>query len=221
MTKAKSKKTDGDELFRILKAGNERNLKAEDAEKLGEIFDRSPGMVERLGNIAARAKEAIVNSSMNNSYLVREASKRKLILLRDSLGWAEASELEKILIEQICLNWFRLNVLECAHSSAFLQDSSLVHQVHIDKFLTQAQKRYLRAVESLAKVRKLLAEADFRQQQANEKRAKAAKITGKTVNYLTTGTMQPINGEDWQPSHKVLNVLNAFSEGLGDNTLKS
>ncbi len=32
--------------------------------------------------------------------------------MRDNLGWSEASEIERILIEQVCLNWLRLNLLQ-------------------------------------------------------------------------------------------------------------
>lgn len=105
--------------------------------------------------------------------------------MRDKLGWNNSSQLEKIIIEQVCLNWLRLNALELTHDQKTRESHTLAVGEHWDKLLTQAQRRYLRACESLAKVRKLLAEAELKEQQARNKRSKSATVANKLLKDLT------------------------------------
>ena len=101
--------------------------------------------------------------------------------MRDKLGWKDSSQLEKIIIEQVCLNWLRLNALELTHDQKTRESHTLPVGEHWDKLLTQSQKRYLRACESLAKVRKLLAEAELKEQQAQNKRSKSTLIAQQVL----------------------------------------
>jgi len=75
-----------------------------------------------------------------------EATKRKVAEMRDQLGWKDSSRLEKIIIEQVCMNWLRLNYLELVHEQKNRESHTLAVGEHWDKLLTQAQKRYLRGV---------------------------------------------------------------------------
>ncbi len=105
--------------------------------------------------------------------------------MRDNLGWSAASEIERILIEQICLNWLRLNLLESIHFIKTTGSHSSEHGIYWEKRLSGAQRRYLRACESLAKVRKLLAEAELKEQQARNKRSKSTVMATKLLKDLT------------------------------------
>lgn len=84
---------------------------------------------------------------------MQESYRQKLKAMRDGLGWQTASEVEKILIEQICLNWLRLNFVEIVHRVKTAAGVTIDWGIYWDKVLDSAQKRYLRACESLAKVR--------------------------------------------------------------------
>jgi hypothetical protein len=50
-----------------------------------------------------------------------ESVKKKLANMRDELGWENASEIEKLLIRQVCLTWIRLYYLERLHHSKTMQ----------------------------------------------------------------------------------------------------
>lgn len=166
----------------IFQAANKEKPKPEDVKALKQLFDESPYIWQQVGNLAARVEESIIETQSGKSHLVIEATKRKIAEMRDQLGWANSSELEKIIIEQVCMNWLRLNHLESVHEQKMRESHTLPVGEHWDKLLTQAQKRYLRACESLAKVRKLLAEAALREQQARNKRSKSAAIAGKILS---------------------------------------
>ncbi len=74
--------------------------------------------------------------------------------LRAELGYDCAPALEKALIEHIILCWLRLGEAEIRHSAVTL-DNSLKTLNFMDRRLTAAHKRFTRACESLARVRRL------------------------------------------------------------------
>ena len=170
----------------IFEATNKENPKPEDVEALKKVFEESPYIWQQVGNLAARVKDSIISAQCDNSHILIEATKKKVADLRDNLGWKSSSQLEKIIIEQVCLNWLRLNSLELTHENKLRESHTLAVGEHWDKLLSQAQKRYLRACESLAKVRKLLAEAELREQQARNIRSKSTLIANKLLNDITT-----------------------------------
>jgi hypothetical protein len=75
--------------------------------------------------------------------------------LRDSLGYEQAPALERMLIEHASLCWLRLAVMEVRYSAVVAANNTLTQVEHTERRLTEAQKRFNRACESLARVRKL------------------------------------------------------------------
>lgn len=169
----------------IFEATNKENPKPGDVEALSNLFEESPHIWQQVGNIAARVKDSIIAVQCGKSHILIEATKKKVSEMRDQLGWKDSSQLEKIIIEQVCLNWLRLNALELTHDQKTRESHTLPVGEHWDKLLTQAQKRYLRACESLAKVRKLLAEAELKEQQARNKRSKSTLISQQILKNAT------------------------------------
>jgi hypothetical protein len=170
----------------IFEATNKENPKPEDVEALKKVFEESPHIWQQVGNLAARVKDSIISTQCGNNHIIVEATKKKIAEMRDNLGWKDSSQLEKIIIEQICLNWLRLNSLELTHENKLRESHTLPVGEHWDKLLSQAQKRYLRVCESLAKVRKLLAEAELKEQQARNKRSKSTLIAQQVLKNATS-----------------------------------
>ena len=177
--------SDDSKKMTIFEATNKEKPQKKDIEALDKLFEESPHIWQQVGNIAARVKDSIISAQSGNSHIVIEATKRKVADLRDKLGWNDSSQLEKIIIEQVCLNWLRLNALELTHENKLRESHTLPVGEHWDKLLSQAQKRYLRACESLAKVRKMLAEAELREQQARNIRSKSTLVASKLLENLT------------------------------------
>jgi hypothetical protein len=75
--------------------------------------------------------------------------------LRLSLGHETAPPLERVLIEHVCACWLRLAVMELRYSAVVNANNTLAQVEHTERRLTEAQKRFNRACESLARVRKL------------------------------------------------------------------
>lgn len=151
--------------YEFLLRVNQKNPSNEDKKQLQKHLDENPELWEGAANLSNRLGESIVKN-FSDSHFMRESYKRKLAAMRDNLGWNDSSEIEKILIEQVCLNWLRHSFIETAHYEKTRASHTTEAGLYWDKILTGAQKRYLRACESLAKVRKLLAEANLRNAQA-------------------------------------------------------
>lgn len=142
----------------ILSATSKKNPKQEDIAALRELMDESASIWRIYGDWAKQTEDIILKEYFESNVLVLESVKRKLAELRKELDWENAGVLEKLLIRQICLTWLRLYFVERQHHQNTYQSHTLTVGIYWDKRLNEAQKRHLRAIESLAKVRKMTAQ---------------------------------------------------------------
>lgn len=157
----------------IVSATNKKDPKPEDIQALRELMCEDSNIWKSYGDWAKQTEITILNEYFETSGFVLETVTKKLANMRDELGWQDASEIEKLLIRQVCLTWLRLYHLERLHHSKTTQNHTSETGIYWDKRLMNAQKRHLRAIESLAKVRKMTAQtAKF---EAAAKRAQSAQ----------------------------------------------
>lgn len=168
--------------YKLLKATNkpEADVKKEDVQALREYLEENQSACREIADFSGRIQRMVIEG-FANSVLTAESYKKRLVVMRDNLGWNTASEIEQILIEQVCLCWLRLNFMEMVSYEKLQKSHSVETGLYYEKCLMNAQKRYMRACESLAKVRKLLAEADYREEQARLKRNQTLLIAKKVV----------------------------------------
>ena len=72
--------------------------------------------------------------------------------LRNELGWAEASDLERLAIERVALGWLAVHFAEIP--LAQYSEDSLAFAKYLDDRLCKAEKRYGSALRTLASLRK-------------------------------------------------------------------
>lgn len=146
------------DFIEIFGATNKQNPKTEDIEILRELMREDSSIWKNYGDWAKQSESVILNEYFKTSGFLLETVKKKLANMRDELGWENASEIEKLLIRQVCLTWLRLYFVERQHHQATFGSHNLTSGVYWDKRLSMAQKRHLKAIESLAKVRKMTAQ---------------------------------------------------------------
>lgn len=131
--------------------------KPDDVERLRAILKRDPSAWQGVGDLMSQARGAMIESAElgNMKTPVAESMTEGIRRVRRDLGFKEATTLERLLIEQILTAWVRLALLEAAHATNF-GSIDRAGQVHWDRVLTAAQGRFLRSVECLARVRRLL-----------------------------------------------------------------
>lgn len=107
-----------------------------------------------------------VGDMMNNAatHLVDTMSVPKTMELALRQGWKslpldlaadDATLLEQLLIQQVTLAWLRLGVVEYTHTETTTGAATTPVADYWDKRLNAAQRRFLRACETLARVRKI------------------------------------------------------------------
>lgn len=143
---------------RLLSTVNtEKPTKAQLTELRKAITD-APELVSALGNLSESLKSGLIESVSKQPglHMVVQAH---LDQMAKELGSEQAAPLEKLLIEHVLIAWLRLQSVEWAYQTAFAQSMTLEKALYLEKRLSLVQRRYLQAVESLARLRRLLARA--------------------------------------------------------------
>jgi hypothetical protein len=145
-------------------------------------LDADPEEWRRHGDLAAEAMD-LAFKKFWLGYVTKESVRRGAELLKQELGHAEASPAERVLIEHAVLCHVRLGMVEHLYSRNTSGSYSVSLAEHYEKRLTLAQKRFTRAVVTLARVRGLLARAEA----ARDAAARARSARGLAVLKQMTG----------------------------------
>jgi len=104
---------------------------------------------------AFTSSESRVLAATNQNLAVEEAFRRRMQTLREELGWAGGTGLERLLIERIALCWYHLARAEQRHASALQQGLEPVWQAFYDKAVARGERRYLSGLHALQVCRRL------------------------------------------------------------------
>lgn len=133
------------------------NPNPKDVALVKEVFDKMPVLYRLNGNLQDQIFTRILNSATRNSVFTRMAAERAIEEMKAEFGYHSATFIEKMLIDEILMRWLRLQVMENDHISATYEEHTFAKGIYYDKRLHLAQERYLKAVTTLAKVRKMIA----------------------------------------------------------------
>lgn len=145
----------------LIKRTNLENPKQADRDELRRLLRENPRKWKWAGDVARRATDHVVKTYSGRNAFSQESQARAVEVMREEYGHKTASPMERMLIEQIIICWLRLNSLEMVHTSKTFESHTTETGLYWDRRLTSAQRRFTRAVETLAKVRKHLAAADL------------------------------------------------------------
>lgn len=99
-------------------------------------------------------------------YVTKASVRHGAELLKQELGYGEAPAAERVLIDHAVLCHVRLGMVEHLYSRNTLNRMDIAE--HWERRLTMAQRRFTRAVTTLARVRALLARAEQAREQARK-----------------------------------------------------
>lgn len=146
------------DIHALIKATNKENPKPEQLEALRNELDEKPELARIIGNINHQVFNGILEQATKNSALIKECSERYIKEMKSELGYHSSTFVEQMLIDEIIMRWLRLQVMESDHKNTTYKSHSLTQGMYVDKRLHLAQKRYLRSIETLAKVRRMIAQ---------------------------------------------------------------
>lgn len=146
-----------EELISTWKAVDKKKPKKEDIAKFKELLNIHGDMWRVIIDLADMTKQEIFEQMNISQLSVKMSLEQGYQQVRNELGYQGASMLEKILIEQIALAWLRHNWTELKSQRVKSGSLTIEQGKYWEQVLSASQRRLLRAVESLAKVRKLAA----------------------------------------------------------------
>jgi len=144
----------------LLAKTNKERPKPADIKALTNLLNENKELqlwraVVGMGALAEDAALKTILGDQSRGQGSLECWKRRLETMRKELGYASGSPLEQLLIQQVTLCWLNLNLTEYRHINVMKQSITLTLGIYWEKRLTAAQRRFTRACESLARVRRL------------------------------------------------------------------
>lgn len=149
-------KEEGDRLLdlvsRTLKA---KKPKKEDLREIKNFLIGRPEFCKAIFSIVDSVQTEIIKHMMGDQRVTQMAIEEYILCIRDDMGYHEAPIMEKLLIENIVTAWLRVQHCESQLAFRMTGSQSISVMEFWERHLSTAQKRYLAACESLAKIRKM------------------------------------------------------------------
>lgn len=152
-----SDKFDPGQFKKLLAAVDKKQPAQADLVELHLYLREHPGLANHFGNLAATMQDRILGK-LCGATSTGELVKAHCAQLRASLHYDDSSGLEQLVIDNIILAWVRWQDCEWWYQNHVDAQSTIAVGDYWERRLTMAQHRYLKALEALARVRRLLKE---------------------------------------------------------------
>lgn len=143
-----------DELNRLLSAVNTASPTPQQRAEFLRHLEQAPELARLLGDASTALVEQILQQ-LHGEGASRLAISVHLDNIRCNFGYDHAPQVEQLLIDHIIVCWLRWQQVEWLYQDR-TERTRLVDEIeHWENRLSAAQRRYLRAIETLARVRRL------------------------------------------------------------------
>jgi hypothetical protein len=126
---------------------------------LSAAFAEHPELVEVFGDMGKLAETALLNLATRSSLVAREAVTRQLRELREKLNAVAGSELERLLVTRVTLDWLSLQHAQIDMMNHLERSGTGPSVEAAHRRLDRAHARFLAATKTLASVAKLVRRA--------------------------------------------------------------
>lgn len=132
------------EFLALVKKTNTENPKPQDLAALRQALEQDEGLWRKTSDLNHMAHATLLKKFPAE---MRESIYLRLTVMREELGYEAASDVGRLLIEQIETCWLNLHIIQFAYA-AMLGDSAW------EKRMDAAQRRYMKALAMLTEVRR-------------------------------------------------------------------
>jgi hypothetical protein len=159
----------------LLKKVDKDKPQAADRDALARFLGDHPAVWRYVGDMMEQATLNLIRNIPSGA-VTQEALTAAADHLPHELARPGDGALEQLLIQHVVLCWLRLAQVEYQVTGVTSQDGQTITRIeHWEKRLNAAQRRYLRTIESLARVRKLrvpTVQVNIAEQQVNQVNAR-------------------------------------------------
>ncbi len=122
-----------------------------------ELLEQHPEAAARWGNLVNNATSHLISAAWANRAATRIGVEQRVKQMKAEHGYEAASLIEKMVIDEMALAWMRLYYVQDQHTYAMHRQNGFreAHVEYWDRRLMYSQRRFLRACDSLARLRKL------------------------------------------------------------------
>ena len=121
-----------------------------------KVFDVNPALWDLYGDLAAAAENALVDLWSADSALTSEGLHRRLAAIRAELAGTDATPLERLLAERVVASWLQSTHADYTYGRALNNERPPNELEFYQRRQDRAARQYLKALRSLADVRRLL-----------------------------------------------------------------
>ena len=139
----------------LLQAVDKQKPDPQAVAELHRHLDAMPDLCLALGDAGSLLQDRLIER-LSSHRATQMAIGKRAAMMRNGLGYEGAPQLEQLLIDHAVLCWLRLQDAEAGYSAAMDRSLPVAHADYWDRHLSAAQRRYLRACETLARTRRLL-----------------------------------------------------------------
>lgn len=125
--------------------------KAGAADEMRRLFDKHPELTREAKVLVGAVEGVLMKKIAPKNPGTAEILMAEIRSIRDHLGYQDAPQLERLIIGEIVISWLLIQWLDIQ----VVQQETFRAAEFWQRRLTQANKRFLRASTTLAKVRKL------------------------------------------------------------------
>lgn len=123
---------------------------------LSAAFDAHPELVAVFGDMAGHAESALLRLATKSSPVATEAVKRQLRDMRERLNATAGTELERLLVTRVSLDWLALQHAQIELADHLEGSKTSPASQAAEKRMDRAHARFLTSTKALATVGKLL-----------------------------------------------------------------
>ena len=144
---------------------------ADDRAELDRILRATPAVWTVAGDVMNHTALGMIQQ-LEGTYALKASLSTGWEQLQRDLARPGDGALERLLIQQIVLAWLKLAYTEYHHRHYLMSGNTTITQADFwERRLSAAQRRYLRAIETLARVRRLqlpAVQVNIAEQQVNQ-----------------------------------------------------
>ena len=147
--------TDIDRAVTIIREADREKPSAEARKTLDEFLRSDPAIWHAVGDMVEQAARHLISKAAG-SYAIKASMTKGWDQMQLDLARPSDGALERLLVQQVVIAWLHLGYVEYQYSAVTTETGLTIKRAEYwERRLSAAQRRYLRATETLARVRRL------------------------------------------------------------------